>query len=157
MRTARNRGVALTLAGGAVLACLTACAPMTMPTPVQITGEADQALEPGSSIPLDLVLINRHPVPIDVTDLTVEIVDIYAPFSDSNHPCTPEDYTIAQPRSSVIIGVAAQTTLRLSASTLPRTEWPWVQMRDRDSDQIGCRGASLTLRFSARTATVIAR
>jgi len=130
---------------------------MTMPTPVQITGQADQSLEPGSSVPLDLVLINRQMVPIDVTDVSVEIVDIYAPFSDSKHPCTPEDYTIAQPRSSVIIGVAAQTTLRLSSSTLPRTEWPWVQMRDRDTNQSGCRGASLTLRFSARTATVIAR
>jgi len=155
MRSARRDLFTLALAGSAVLACLTACAPLGLPTSIELGGDAAGSLQPGTAVPLDLEITNRHLTRIDVADFQVEIATISAPFADERHPCTTEDYVITQARPDIAIAVAALSSQRLSASTLPAAEWPRVQMLDRPVNQDGCRGAELTLRYSARTVAVM--
>lgn len=155
MRSARRDFLTLALAGGGVLACLTSCAPLGLPTSIELGGDATGSLRPGLAVPVDLEITNRHLTPIDVADIRVEIASISAPFADDTHPCTTEDYVITQPRPEIAIAVAALSTQRLSDSTLPLAEWPQVQMLDRPVDQDGCRGAELTLRYSASTVAVM--
>jgi len=157
MRSARRHLLSLTLAGSGVVVCLTACAPLEMMNPVVIAGDAARALSPGSAVPVDLEITNNRPMPIDVAEIRVEITRISAPNANRLNPCTIEDYTIAQSRPTIAIAVAALSSRRLSASSLPEAEWPTVQMLDRPVNQDGCRGAVLTLRYSARAVPAVAR
>jgi len=155
MRSARRDFLTLALAGSGILACLTSCTPFGLPTSIELGGDAAGSLRPGLAVPVDLEITNRHLTPIDVADIRVEIAGISAPFADDTHPCTTKDYVITQSRPEIAIAVAALSSQRLSESTLPLAEWPHVQMLERPVNQDGCRGAELTLRYSASTVAVM--
>jgi len=155
MRSSRRDHLTLALAGGGILVCLTSCAPLGLASSIEIGGDAAGALRPGIAVPIDLEITNRHLTPVHIAEIRVEIATISAPYADDLHPCTAKDYSITQPRPEIAISLAALSSQRLSRSTLPRAEWPHVQMLDRPVNQDGCRGAELTLRYSSSTVAVM--
>ena len=158
MRTARRPRVPLALVGGGLLVCLTGCGPLPMMmNPIALAGDATAALHPGTAVPVDLEITNTRMMPVEVREIRVEITRISAPNATELHPCSLEDYTIAQTRPTIAIAVAALASKRLSASTLPVAEWPQVHMLNRQVNQDGCKGATLTLRYSARAMMAVAR
>lgn len=151
MRNSRRPFFALATVGGAALLCLTGCTSEILPDTVTIAGDTETPLRPGLAVPIDLRITNHHPVLITVSALRVEIIDIYAPRSDPQHPCTSKDYAISQSRQATTIEVAARSSVWLSSASVPRAEWPTVAMVGGSLSQDGCRGASVTLRYTAHT------
>lgn len=147
MRITRNLGATgIAIAGGLVLSACSA---------VSITGDAGRFMEPGIDIPLDLAVTNVHGLPIEVSALSVAIVDVSAPFASSSHPCSAADYVVRQAPRSFELDVSPASTTHLSSTALPRRSWPSVGMRLSQADQSGCRGARVTLDYSASTRLVL--
>ena len=127
--------------GGAGLAAASA--------PFTIAGSATEPISPGVKAPLDLRLTNPHGVPMSVTGLRVTVQKVTAPHADDAHPCAVGDFAVDQVSSSRKITVAARATITLSTLGLPRATLPQVGMINRPTNQDGCKGASLTLAYTA--------
>ena len=55
----------------------------------------------------------------------------------------------AQAPDGIDLTLPPQATTSLSALSVPSTQWPQVGLRNTSVNQNGCKGASLTLEFSA--------
>jgi len=114
---------------------------------LSITGNARRSLTPGVSAPLNLRLANRYGFGLWITRLTVRLT------VDPRHAaagCTgAANFTIRQlGRAAFPIRLPRRRARTLRALGLRRL--PQVGMRDLPAtDQGACKGASLTLRYSA--------
>jgi hypothetical protein len=123
--------------------------PASSAQPFTIEGNATEPISPGVRAPLDLKLTNPHGVPMSVTDLSVTVEKVSAPNADDAHPCALSDFAADGVSSSRKIAVAARSTSTLSNLGIPRADQPHVGMLNRPVNQDGCKGASLTLAFTA--------
>ena len=114
-----------------------------------ISGNATEPISPGVSAPLDLSLTNPHAFALTAADLRVTVQKVNAPNADDAHPCTIGDFAVDQASSAIEVTVAAHSTRTLSNLGLPRAKRPHVGMLDRSVNQDGCKGASLTLAYTA--------
>lgn len=121
-----------------------------------IAGDASGMIAPGVSVPIDFALTNSHDSVMTVSDLRVVVTDVSAPGADRTHPCGVADFTVDQVANDRTIILPAGATSTLSALGIPRTSWPQVGMRDRSVNQDGCKGASLSLAYTA-SGTVLGR
>jgi hypothetical protein len=119
------------------------------PQAVLIAGDVVEPISPGVMVPLDLEFTNPHDVDLSITALTVVVHDITAPNSDEAHTCALDDFAVDQAPSDLKITVSAGATNTLSGLGLPSTMWPHMGMHDRPVNQDGCKGASLTLDYTA--------
>lgn len=117
--------------------------------PFTIGGHAAEPISPGVMVPLDLEFTNSHDSPMSVTGLTVSVQRVNAPQADDFHPCAVGDFAVEQASRSLEINVPAGAPNTLTSLGLPRAEWPQVGMLNRSVDQDGCKGASLTLDYTA--------
>lgn len=116
---------------------------------VLIEGDVVELISPGVMAPLDLRFTNPHDVDVSLTVLTVAVGVIDAPNSDETHACAAVDFAVDQAPSDLRITLAARATSTLSGLGLPSTMWPRMGMHNRDVNQDGCKGASLTLDYTA--------
>jgi hypothetical protein len=116
---------------------------------VLIAGDVVQPVSPGVMVPLDLEFINPHDVDLSITALTVVVHDVTAPYSDEFHTCGLDNFAVDQAPADLTITVAARATNTLSGLGLPSTTWPRMGMHDLPVNQDGCKGASLTLDYTA--------
>jgi hypothetical protein len=79
----------------------------------------------------------------------VSIRELSTPEADRNHPCTVDDFVVHQIKGSVTLTVPAGATAGLESLRVPRRQWPQIGMRNRPVSQDGCRGAQLTLGYTA--------
>lgn len=114
-----------------------------------LRGDAANPISPGLMAPLDLTFTNRHDGPVAVTDLRVTVRGVRAPNADDAHPCAVGDFAVDQASNDLSITVPARGTSTLSGLDLSRAKWPQVGMVERSVNQDGCKGASLTLVYSA--------
>jgi hypothetical protein len=114
-----------------------------------IAGEATGSISPGVKVPLDLKLTNPLDVRMSVAGLTVTVQKVNAPNADHVHPCAVGDFAVDQASSSVKIALAARMTSTLSSLGLPTSNQPHIGMLNSSANQDGCKGASLTLAFTA--------
>lgn len=114
-----------------------------------IEGNATEPISPGVMASLDLLMTNPHAFPMSVTDLSVRVQKVSAPNADDAHPCTVGDFAVDQASRSGKITLAARSTIALSSLGLESTTWPQVGMLNRPANQDGCKGASLTLAYTA--------
>ncbi|MDJ0376195.1 hypothetical protein [Cryobacterium sp. PH31-L1] len=112
-------------------------------------------LSPGVSVPIDLKFDNPHQFNLDVTDLRVLIDNVDAPNADADHPCTVVDFEVSQISLAVALTIPAHLTRALSELDLPRASWPQVGMRRSKNNQDGCKGALITLDYSAAGAATL--
>jgi hypothetical protein len=117
--------------------------------PFTIRGSSTEPISPGVSAPLNLRLRNPHSVPMSLTQLGVTVQKVSAPNADVARPCTIGDFAVDQASSGIEITVAARATSTLSALGLARSSMPQVGMLNRSVNQDGCKGASLTLAYTA--------
>lgn len=122
------------------------------PTDFVIGGDLSRPLEPGSEVPLDLVLSNPGPVAITVTGLDMSIGAVSAPLAADARPCVGEDFAVTQFSGAYGFTLGAVTTTSLSQLGFSEQQWPRVTMLNRAVNQNGCKGASLRFDFSG-TAT----
>ncbi|WP_410676532.1 hypothetical protein [Amycolatopsis sp. cmx-4-68] len=153
----------LTLLGAAAWISLVTCDPLTTMSGhgtgdadtdqpagvVRIQGNVTEPIAPGVRVPLDLTLINPQDLEVSITHLTVAVAQVDAPNSDATHVCTVEDFTVDQAPHDLRITLAARATNTLSGLGLPSTTWPRMGMHDRPVNQDNCKGASLTLSYTA--------
>jgi hypothetical protein len=119
------------------------------PDAFTITGNASVPISPGVMTPLDLNFTNRNDVALSITELSVTVRQISAPNADGAHPCTVDDFTVQQASPGLRIIVAGEATSTFSDLGLAREGWPYAGMLNRSVNQDGCKGASLTLDYTA--------
>jgi len=114
-----------------------------------IEGDVVEPISPGAMVPLDLKFTNPHDVDLSITNLSVVVHEVNAPNSDGVHSCAVEDFAVDQAPGDLRITLAARATNTLSGLGLPPVMWPHMGMHDRPVNQDGCKGASLTLDYTA--------
>jgi hypothetical protein len=114
-----------------------------------IEGNATEAISPGARAALDVRLSNPHDFAMSVADLRVSVQKVSAPNADPAHPCAVGDFTVDQASIGRKVTVAAGSTTLLSGLGFARATWPEVGMLNRTANQDGCKGASLTLAYTA--------
>ncbi len=119
------------------------------PLAFTITGDAQGAITPGEMLPLDLTLENPHSQALSVEDLTVSMEELVAPNASASFPCTVDDFAVTQFSGPAAFVVAALETVSLAGLDIPTVEWPEVGMHNTDVNQDGCKGATVTLHYTA--------
>ena len=114
-----------------------------------ITASPTEPMAPGVRVPLDLLLKNSNDTKMSVTDVEVTVQKVEAPNSSDRLRCLVGDFSVEQAADGIDLTLPPGTTRTLSALSLPSTQWPKVGMRNTSVNQDGCKGASLTLAFSA--------
>jgi hypothetical protein len=117
--------------------------------PITLAGNLQGILTPGQPLPLNVTLTNPDSVDLSVTGLTVIVSAISAPHADASHPCTVGDFASEQFSGADGLTVPASTTTTIAGLGFAPAQWPWVGMVNRPVNQDGCKGASLTLSYSA--------
>ena len=115
----------------------------------EITGSPTKPMSPGVHVPLDLRMQNTSKTSMSVHDLVVVVRRVDAPRATERLPCLAEDFTVDQAPDGIDLTLPPQATTSLSALSVPSTQWPQVGLRNTSVNQDGCKGASLTLEFSA--------
>ena len=113
---------------------------------VEISGTARRTLRPGGSSGINLAFTNRSSSPVTLRHVRVTITGVSAPEADAQHPCTRADFRVRpmQAAALVVPGAAPTDLVRLA---VPSWRWPHLEMRNRPSNQDGCKGARLTLGY----------
>ena len=114
-----------------------------------ISGSPTEPMSPGVQVPLDLRLQNSNKTSMSVTDVEVIVREVDAPNSTDQLPCLVDDFTVAQVPDDLDLTLPPEATSSLSELSLTSTKWPHVGMRNTSVNQDGCKGATLTLDFSA--------
>ena len=114
-----------------------------------ITGAPRNRCHPGRRIPLDLRLQNTNSTSMSVTTSRSSSDGSMPPTPPSELPCLVEDFTVEQAPDGIDLTLPPRATSSLSGLSLPGAQWPQVGLRNTSVNQDGCKGASLTLEFSA--------
>ena len=115
---------------------------------IQISGTVQVPLRPGLASPVGIRINNPNPKVVSMQRVRVKIASISAPQADAAHRYTKVDFEIHQmPRLALRIPAGRVTDL--AGLGLPLASWPTLAMRDLPSNQDGCKGATVTLRFRA--------
>ncbi len=122
------------------------------PVAFKIVGDADGRISPGVSAPIDFALTNAHDNALTISNFRVVVREVSAPEADRAHPCGVGDFTVDQVASRREITLPAASTRTLTALGVPSTRLPRVGMRDLSVNQDGCKGASLSLDYTASAA-----
>jgi hypothetical protein len=115
----------------------------------QIQGDATAPVSPGITVPLDLRFTNPHVESMTVTHLKVTVRKLTAPGADRDHSCSVSDYRLTQIADSVEITLPPSATTDFRDLRIPEKRWPQIGMIYGESNQDGCRGATLKLGYSA--------
>jgi len=115
----------------------------------EITGSPTKRMSPGVHVPLDLRMQNTSKTSMAVHDLVVVVRRVDAHRATDRLPCLAEDFTVDQAPDTVDLTLPPRATTSLSALSVPSAQWPQVGLRNTSVNQDGCKGASLTLEFSA--------
>lgn len=114
-----------------------------------ITGSLSEPIEPGVLVPLDLEIFNPHEVPMTISDLSVTVESVTAPNATTLHPCSVDDFDVEQMVSTTDVTIGARATSSLEELDVSNVDLPKVGMLNTSANQDGCKGASLTLTYSA--------
>ena len=125
-------GSALTLSGG---------------TRVVIDVNLQAQLSPGSSLPLDLRVKNATNRDVVITHVDVDVTSVSAPRSTAELPCGVNDFAVSG--ASGEMNLPAKTSRALSAAGWDQSAWPQLEMLNSTLNQDGCKGAQISLSYSA--------
>jgi hypothetical protein len=115
--------------------------------PFTVTGDLAAELEPGVTLPLDLMFANPNPADLTLTALMVTIDHI----DDSHATDCPvgANFEVTQFSGDLShLTIPASGSLSLSGLGIAQDQWPQIAMLDTDQVQNGCLGAGLTLAYS---------
>jgi hypothetical protein len=165
METPRRRwlvAVAMLLGGvaaGSVTTWLVLMTPLTFggdarpavedpPASFSVTGDIAEPFQPGASAAVDAVISNPLTADLTIFEVRIEIDEVDAPAATDQLPCTPDDFEVEQLDVDEFV-VAARSSVSLTEAGVPADRLPRVTMLDTATNQDGCKGASITLAYSA--------
>lgn len=119
------------------------------PAPITIGGLASRPMTPGVRMPLNLTLTNTQDVAMTADHLAVTIEQVRAPRATARLVCTVRDFAVVQAASRLSVTLGARQTTTLRGEQVPPAAWPTIGMVDSATNQDGCKGASLRLRYAA--------
>lgn len=114
-----------------------------------LSGELGAAISPGVYAPLDLTIINPNHHDLRVTDIEVSVAEVDAPHETADLPCTPEDFDVDQVGSAFEVRIDAGVSSTLTELGVAGADLPHLGMVNDSVNQDGCKGASLTLAYTA--------
>jgi len=114
-----------------------------------IDGDLTEPLIPGSGSSLNLSITNPLDSALAVSMLLVEVDAVDAPNATAEHPCTVEDFAVDQMPGVSEWVVETDSTSTLSELGVSSDDWPVVRMLDTETNQDGCKDATLSLSYSA--------
>jgi hypothetical protein len=114
-----------------------------------IDGDLTEPLSPGAAAPVNLSITNPLDSDLGVSRLLVEVDAVDAPNATDEHPCDVDDFTVDQVSAEEEWVIDPDSTIALSDLGVTSADWPTVRMLDTESNQDGCKGATLSLSYSA--------
>ncbi len=107
-------------------------------------------LSPGVSVPLNLALTNHTKKRISISNLTVTITSVTRTSAAvaSGRPCGTADYSVVQYSGRYPLTLGGLTTATLSGLGVAPAAQPKIRMINTPSNQDGCKGATLALRYT---------
>lgn len=114
-----------------------------------IAGTTDEPMTPGTTASLDLRFTNPTQTSVAITKVRVNVASVRTPSANEGHPCSLGDFTVEQASPGLDVTLAPGATATLSGLGVPDDAWPRVGMYNLDSNQDGCKGATLSLEYSA--------
>ena len=128
----------------------TGTAKLAAPRPAfALAGDTTKPLAPGTRARVNVSFTNPHPYRLWVSDLEVSVAAVEAPRAGATHPCSLRDFSVRQLPSERTVALAPRSTRTLRSLHVRPSRWPRIIMRDRPVNQDGCKGAVLTLDYSA--------
>ena len=115
---------------------------------IKVSGSPALALRPGTSAGIDVTLTNPGALPVRVATVNLAVTAVRAPAAGSATPCTVADFTVSAYQGPAVL-VPAGATRTLSQLGVAARDWPTLTMSNTSRNQDGCKGAALTLAFSA--------
>ena len=116
---------------------------------IAVSGSPASSLNPGDMHPVDVMFHNTSGIAISVTSLQLTLKSVSAPNANSTDTCTLADYTTTQVSSNFQILVPANSTVTLSGAGKASSSWPQVGMINSNTNQNGCKSATVTFTYSA--------
>jgi hypothetical protein len=118
-------------------------------SPFTITGNAAQALQPGLPQPIELQIHNPNGEALSIAGLSASVSAVNAPNATPGLPCSADEFAVQQYSGPLPLVVAPGATVSLGELGVPRSQWPQVSLLNLPTNQDGCQGASVTLRYTA--------
>lgn len=116
--------------------------------PIGLGGAFDQPLRPGTTRYLDLTFHNPSAWDVAITSVSVSIVAVTAPHAVNGLSCLATDFVGSSGRLTPVVVGAGQSVV-LSGSGAPQATWPSVHLVNASVNQDGCKGATITVGYSA--------
>ena len=124
------------------------------PKDFRLSGSIAAPLIPGARRPLDVVIENSDPYPLEVTSISVTFGNpVRKRDGRANPACriSDQDPNLLVERAFVgSVTVPANRTLSLSALAVPEDRWPLLIMRDLPTNQDACRNSVFPLVLRGR-------
>lgn len=115
-----------------------------------ISGAASRLLEPGLASTIELEFHNPYTFPMLVSKVRVSVHSVTAPNADASHPCTYADFRILQSSRTFHVTIPGSSISSLGQLQVPRGSWPAVAMVNSDTNQDGCKEATVALDFAGQ-------
>ena len=119
------------------------------PKDFRLSGSTATPLVPGARRPLDVVIENSDPYPLEVTSISVTVGNpVLRRDGRANPACRVSDETPNLLVERAFVGsvtVPANRTLSLSALAVPQDRWPLLTMPDLPTNQDACRNSIFPL------------
>lgn len=107
-----------------------------------VSGSPHGTLAPGSSLPINLRLVNANPFPLRIDRLTVAL------SGTSKPACRPGNFSIVPYRGGYPLQLPAGSTNTLSSLRIPVQGWPQLRLQNTARSWADCRDVTVRLRYA---------
>jgi hypothetical protein len=107
-----------------------------------VSGSPRGMLAPGSSLPIDLRLVNANPFPLHIDSLTVALASISKPA------CQLGNFSIVPYRGGYPLQLPAGSTSTLASLRVPIQRWPQLRLLNTPRSWADCRDVTVRLRYT---------
>jgi hypothetical protein len=107
-----------------------------------VSGSPRGMLAPGSSLPIDLRLVNANPFPLHIDSVTVAIAGTNKPA------CQLGNFSIVQYRGGYPLQLPAGSANTLSSLHVPARGWPQLRLLNTAQSWADCRDVTVRLRYA---------
>jgi hypothetical protein len=107
-----------------------------------VSGSPRGMLAPGSSLPIDLRLVNANPFPLHIDRLTVALAGTSKPA------CKLGNFSIVPYRGGYPLQLPPDSTSTLASLRVPVRGWPQLRLLNTPASWADCRDVTVRLRYA---------
>lgn len=116
---------------------------------IVLSASSINAIGPGVSSALDMAFTNEDSTVVSVNHVAITVTSVTAPQASAGRTCTLADFYVTQLPATFSVSLAGGARSSLGTLGTPTSDWPTIGMLNTTSNQDGCKGASLTLSYTA--------